>query len=317
MDEFEFERDDKVSDFQKKYNVAQKNLAAVVGKYLTLFLCAAVPLLLVATIWTEFGEVVFSEKMISEGVFTVALFLIGETLMCSLGCEGGRLDPSYVSSKNDVDDLVAKVAAAGTSLLTVFCEWQIDLEMEQAIRCRLRALRMGREEYESVKDDTPEELRAKYGRVKARKIMDITELKPIELNESILLYSGGYVKRGGIPKSGDEYLRGWPFVIEMIGVCVFAGLLTIYVFFIFTSDVSVARLIYTLFKLTVLLYRMAKGYGKGARAYNTVEVRMNKAKSNYLRQYLKFIEEKTYLRLGDKYGDISDIIPEEPITAEN
>ena len=317
MDEFEFERDDKVSDFQKKYNVAQKNLAAVIGKNLTLFLAMLLPLLLIGFVWTDFGEIIVDTKMISDGIITVMLFTCGEILMTRIGTEGGKMDEEYKTSKKAFEELLEEAYRVGTFLITVFCEWQIDLEFEQAVRFRLRMIRMGREEYESVKDNTPEELRAKYGRAKARKIMDITELKPIELNESILLYNGEYAARGGVPISGDAYLRSKKSIVETVIACLFTGLLTVSVVMTLTQDITMARVLYTMFKLAMLLFRMVKGFDRGARAYNTIEVRMNKAKSNYLRQYLKFIEDKTYLRLGDKYGDISDLAPEEPITAEN
>jgi hypothetical protein len=315
MDEFDLEREDKLSDFQKKYNITQKNFAAVLGKNLTLFLVMLLPLLLIGFVWTDFGKVVIDTKMISDGILTVMLFTCGECLMCKLGSDGGRLDSEFISSKKDLDGLLEEVGRVGTMLITMFCEWQIDLEMEQAIRFRLRMIRMGRDEYDSVKDDTPEELRAKYGRAKARKIMDITELKPIDLNESILLYNGEYAARGGVPISGDAYLRSKKSIVETVLACIFTGLLTVSVVVTLTSDITMARVIYTMFKLAMLLFRMVKGFDRGARAYNTIEVRMNKAKANYLRQYLKFIEDKTYLRLGDKYGDISDLMPEEP-TAE-
>ena len=55
---------------------------------------------------------------------------------------------------------------------------------------------------------------------------------------------------------------------------------------------------------------MAKGYEIGAKAYNTVEVRLLESKCNYLRQYIRFVEDKTYLKLGDRYGDISCYINE-------
>jgi hypothetical protein len=57
---------------------------------------------------------------------------------------------------------------------------------------------------------------------------------------------------------------------------------------------------------------MAKGYDRGARAYNTVEVTQLKAKTNYLRQYVRFVENKIYMKLGDKYGDISCFVGDTP-----
>ena len=58
----------------------------------------------------------------------------------------------------------------------------------------------------------------------------------------------------------------------------------------------------------MLLFRMAKGYDRGARAYNTIDVKQYRARSNYLRQYLSFVRDKIYLNLEDKYGDIAQFV---------
>ena len=96
---------------------------------------------------------------------------------------------------------------------------------------------------------------------------------------------------------------------------IFTGLLTVSVAISITSDVSFARVMYTVFKLIILLYRMALGYEIGAKAFNTVEAKQFKVKSNYIRQYIRFVEEKTYLKLGDKYGDIRCFVKDEDLTA--
>jgi hypothetical protein len=70
----------------------------------------------------------------------------------------------------------------------------------------------------------------------------------------------------------------------------FTGLLTVTVAVTLTKDITFARVLYTLFKLIMLLFRMAKGYDRGARAYNTVEVRQYRARANYLRQYLNAVQ---------------------------
>jgi hypothetical protein len=312
MDELErFEElGDKVTEFQKKYNINQKNFAHILGKNLTLFICMLVPLLLIGFVWTDFKEIVVSTKMFSDGIITVMLFTIGEIMMARLGTEGGKLDQEFIEAKRSFDVLLDEVGKIGTMLMGVFCDWQIDVEMEQAIHFRLRMLRMTPKTWEEIKDKTPEELEAKYGKKKAKKILEIINLKPIELNEAILLYNGEYAARGGVPISGDAYLKSKKSMIETVVACIFTGLLTVTVVVTLTSDITFARVIYTVFKLTMLLFRMAKGYDRGAKAYNTIEVRQYKAKANYLRQYLKFIEDKTYLKLEDKYGDISCFVTE-------
>jgi hypothetical protein len=57
---------------------------------------------------------------------------------------------------------------------------------------------------------------------------------------------------------------------------------------------------------------MAKGYERGAKAYNTVEVKNLKVRANYLRQYNKFVAEKTYLKFKDQYEELKEILGEEP-----
>lgn len=319
MDEFKRIQDatDRVTDFQKKYNVSSKSFAYILGKNMTLFICMLVPLLMISFVWTEFGDVVISPKLLSDGILTVMLFAIGETMMTRLGTDGGKLDTEYIEAKTEYDSLTAKVGDIGTMLMGIFCDWQIDVEMAQAVKIRLRALKLTPKMWEEVKDLPYEELQRKYGRRKAKKLEAIKDLEPIELNEAILLYNGEYSARGGVPISGEEYIHSKKTVIEMITMCIFTGLLTVSVVITLTSDITMARVIYTIFKLTMLLFRMAKGYSKGAMAYNTIEVRQYKAKSNYLRQYIKFITDKTYLKLGDQYGDISCFVIDDttqPIT---
>ncbi len=306
------EASDRVADFQKDYNVKSKSFAHILGKNLTLFICMLVPLLLIGFVWTDFGNIVISTYMIGDGITTVLLFSVGEIMMIRLGTDGGKLDTEYVEAKGEFDDLFTKVGDIGTLLMGIFCDWQIDVEMQQAVHFRLRMLRITPKMWEEIKDLPKEKLRAKYGWNKARKLEKIRQLKPIELNEAILLYNGEYTARGGVPLSGDQYLHSRKNIIETAFAILFTGLLSVSIAITLTKDITLARVIYTVFKLTMLLFRMAKGYDKGARAYNTVEVRQYKARSNYLRQYVKFVEEKIYMKLGDKYGDITSFVADEP-----
>ncbi len=319
MDELERIEDmsGKVENFQKKYNISQKKIAYIIGKNLTLFVCMLIPLLLIGFVWTDFGAIVLGPKIFSDGVLTVALFVVGEVMMTRLGSDGGKMDIDYLAAKSEFDSLVDKASEVGTMLLGVFCDWQIDVEMEQAIHYRLRMLRMTPKMWDEVKNLRPDELEKRFGKQRAKKILEIINLKPIELNEAILLYNGEYTARGGVPESGEAYIRKTSHIIWAVLACLFTGLLTVSVVVTLTSDITIARVIYTVFKLTMLLFRMAKGYDRGARAYNTIEVRQLKAKSNYLRQYLKFVDEKLYMKLEDKYGDINRFVAEDIEYVEN
>lgn len=314
MSEFEKipAKEERFSEFQKKYNVNSKNIAVMLGKNITLFICMLIPLLLIGLIWTDFAAVILGPKMLSDGIVTVMMLVVGEFMMTRLGVDGGKLDSEYIESKKEYDSLLKRVSELGTMFMGVFCDWQIDVEMEQAVFYRLRLLRMTPKDYEAVKDLPKEELVKKYGKIKAAKIIEINNLKPIEINEAILLYNGEKAVRGGVPESADGYLRSKKHIMGTLIACLFTGLLTVSVMLTMTSDITFARVIYTVFKLVMLLFRMAKGYDRGARAYNTIEVRQNKAKSNYLRLYERFVQDKTYLKLGDKYGDISCFVGDEP-----
>ncbi len=76
--------------------------------------------------------------------------------------------------------------------------------------------------------------------------------------------------------------------------------------FTLTNDVSVGRVIYTLFKLSMMFYRMFKGYNRGAMGYNTVEPKHIQDKIKYLHLYLEFVEKKMYLKLKERYDLVFD-----------
>ena len=299
---------DKTTDFQKRYNITSKGFAYILGKNLTLFVCMLVPFLLIGFVWTDFGPVAIGPKILSDGLLTVALFVVGEVMMTKLGSDGGKLDTEYIKSKGEYDDLVVKVGDVGSMLMGAFCDWQIELEMKQAINTRLRILRMTPAMWEEVKDLPYETWKQRYGREKARKLLEIRNLKPIELNEAILLYDGDHSARGGVPVSAEEYLKDKKHFVNTLIACIFTGLLTVTVVVTLTQDITFARVLYTMFKLIMLLFRMAKGYDRGARAYNTVDVKQYRARSNYLRQYITFIRDKIYLNIEDKYGDIESFV---------
>ena len=310
------EKQEKWKDFQKNYNVKSKNLLRILGTNLTLYVCILIPLMLIGFIWTDFGTPEIGLKYISDGIVTVAMFVIGELMTMRVGADGGKLDPEFVDARKTFASLINDVNNIGTMFMAVFCEWQIDLEMDHAIAARLRGMRLTRDDWAKLKEVPYDELKMRFGKRKAKRIFALHQLDPIELNESILLYDGEDLERGGTPMSAEGYMKKKSHSVNMLLSCVFAGLLTVSVAITLTSDFSFARVMYTVFKLVVLLYRMATGYNIGARAYNTIEVRRLQVVCNYLRQYLRFVEDKTYLKLGNKYGDISCYIEEDTQTIE-
>lgn len=297
---------DKWSDFQKKYNNASKGIMTLIGSNISLFICVLLPVLLVGFIWTDFGAPEIGVSLLSDGIVTVVLFTIGEIMMMRVGADGGKLDADYIAAKKEYTSLIEMVNGLGTIFMSIFCEWQIDMEYKQAFASRLKALRFTQADWEKVKDLKYSELVKKYGSKKARNIVALNRLEPVELNEAILMYDDTVdaFSRGGVPISGEGYIRKKSHSFGLIITTIFTGLLTVSVAITLTADLSFSRVMYTAFKLIVLLFRMAKGYETGARAYNTVETRQLQAKCSYLRQYERFVKEKTYLKLEDKYGEV-------------
>jgi hypothetical protein len=293
--------------FQKNYNDASKNIVKMLGANITLFICMCLPLLLIGFIWTDFGMIVYGPRLLSDGIITVITLVIGEMMTMRIGAEGGKLDVDYLQIKKDYKNLVEEVHSIGTRYLPLFCEWQIDLEMKQAINARLRLLRCTASEFENMQLSSYKDLKTKYGRKKARRINKLRQLDPIELDEGTLLFDSDTDgrQRGGVPMSGDVYINKKSYLAEMVLTSLFMGFLTVSIAFSLTKDINFARVVYTIFKVLVLLFRMARGYDRGARAYHTVEARRIQAKSNFLRLYKSFINEKLYVELEPKYNIIT------------
>ena len=300
------EKPDKLTEFQKKYNSKAKSIAHILGTNIALYICILLPFVLIGFIWTEFDIKYFGIPFLYDGIATVALFIIGEVMMSKVGADGGRIDPEYLEAKKEYYSLLDRVHDLGTMFMAFFCEWQIDVELDRTVTTRLRSLRLTRKDWETVKDMSYKELKEKYGKKKAKKIIALKELDTVDLNEAVLLYDSTKdgLARGGVPISGDEYIYKKTHSPVMVLTAVFSGLLTVAFAPTLASDISFAKIIYTVLKLVILLFRMAQGYNIGATAYNNVEVKQLRAKSHYLRSYLRFVEDKTYLKLGDKYGDI-------------
>lgn len=307
---------DRVTTFQRNYNVNSKQVTHIVGRNIKLVVCVLLPLILIGFVWTEFGGVILQVHTLVDVIFTVALFIVAEILMTSIGADGGKYDGEYLLARNELDETIKNVSQVGTLFLGVYCDWQIDRELIQATRFRIRKLKMTPKMFEEIRDCSHDELVKKFGKNKAKKIQDILDLEPIELNEAILLFDGGRLERGGVPVSGDEHINDKKHRTATILKCFFTSLIAINILITFTTDISIARIIYTVFKLALLLFRMAKGYERGARAYNTIEVKHLKARVNYLREYIHFVNNKTYVKLADKYEEIRDLMDEEIVHSE-
>ena len=277
--------------------------------------------------------------MIWDGIVTIALFAMGEALMVRLGIEGGRLDEDYIAARTEFEELVKEVCNIGTIFMGVFCDWQIDVEYEFYLRRRCKDLKIDYNEYMSVyHDKTLDELRSMFpfeelkennflGLVfgtwrnvktsaKAANIFALNQVKHIELTPDILLTDGKVRnERGGVSICGDEYVEqhtiGWKHILVTAFFAIVAAIPVINLI----REFSVAMLIYTIFKIALMLYRMYSGYARGAKGYNAIEPKHLQDKIKYLKLYLEFLEKKIYLTLKDKYNIVGeDFIAEDKWT---
>ena len=298
---------------ERKHNETAKKMAKTITKNLYTYLCIAIPFLLIATIWTDFTLPEIGWNLLGDGVLTVVLMVIGERLMVRVGTFGGKLDDEYTQSVKRYKEARASAKKKDLSLMTPYCEWQIDQEFERARRARCSRLRIKYEDYMSkYEGHSLDELKTMLPYDKAIVVYQINQMEPIVLTPDMLLYDyGGRQYRRDIPESGEEYENKkivglYGLIVSIVTCLICVGLPTTW-----GGYVTPSKIIYTIGKLIVLLFRMSKGYSSGAKAYHTVEVKYLDAKSDYLEEFVDFIDKKTYIKISEEYPEIKRIIGEE------
>lgn len=301
----------------KERNTRQKDLARTIGQNLSFYVCILIPALLIGLIWTDTSLPTFGWGLLSDGLLTVVLFVIGERSMLNVGVMGGKLDDEYLETRRAFRELVAKVKAIGVLMLDPFCDWQIDVELIRAKRTRLRRIGIKYDKYVAeYEGKTFAELKEAVGAENAAKIVEINHLKPIDLNPDLLLTEGyGSRDRRDIPDGAEKHIEKKKYGKLNLAISALTAIFTVAVTLALTQDVTLARVLYTIVKLTALLYRMAKGYNEGAKAYNTMEVRHLTAKIEYLTEYTEFMNNEIYLQIADQYPEIYTLLtPTKPTT---
>lgn len=295
---------------ERKHNETAKKLAKTITQNLYTYLCIAIPFLLIATIWTDFTLPKAGWGLAGDGILTVVLMVVGERLMVRVGTFGGKLDDEHTQAVKRYRDARTEAKKRNLSLMTPYCEWQTDEEFERARRARCSRLRIKYEDYTSkYEGKSLDELKTLLPIEKAMAVDQINHLEPIDITPDMLLYD--YGKRQGrrdIPESGEEFeerkIMGKKGLVISIATC----LICIGLPLTWGGAVTLERVIYTLGKLCILLYRMFKGYDDGAKAYHTIEVRHLDAKSEYLEDFITFVDEKTYLKIANEYTEINRIM---------
>lgn len=288
-------RSDLRADKQREFNRQQKSFMKIIGENMASYVCVLIFVLLIGFIWTDVGISFTLTSFLTDSLISVVMFVLADICMAQIGSKAGKLDDEYINNHNDYLKLRETVRKAGITLMDAFCDWQIEAEYEYYMKKQCKALKIKYDEYvELYSEKSLEELKLLLPAAKAAKVFALNQIKRIELTPEMLL-TDGKVKngRGGIGISGEEYIEkhttGWTHVATTV---VFAIVATVPVFTL-TQDVSVGRIIYTVFKLAMMTYRMYQGYSRGAKGFNTVEPRHLQAKIRYLYLYLEYIESES------------------------
>ncbi len=311
---------------QKDHNERQKRFAKSVGENFASFALLAILALVVGSIWTEARIFTDWNKFIGDAVVSVTLYILADVCASYIGTQGGKLDDDYIRLHVEYLELRSRVRTAGIVLMDMFCDWQIDVEYEYYLRRRCKDLKIDYKEYiEKYHGKTLEELQAMFPlekldesgvkrklfagvrnvktSSKAARVFALNQIEHIDLTPDILL-TDGKVKnhRGNVSMSGEEYVEKHTVGKTHIAITALVAILVAIPVFTLAQEFTIGAVIYTIFKLALMLFRMYSGYSRGAKAFNTVEPKHLQDKMKYLYLYLEFLDKKIYETLGDKYN---------------
>ena len=304
MTEFSHSGIEKMQEKQKLRNDRSKYWASVIGQNLSLAVCFMIPVFLIAVIWTETTLPTLGASLATETFLTAAIFVFAEWSAMNVGEPSGRLDDAYLAIQKTFETRRAQIKARGTLRMGVFCEWQIDEELVEARKTLCRRYKIDYSRYKSELHTMPyEQIVEKYGRSRAKQIKEIRSLEPIELSPELILGERRDGLRGGISISAEDYIEkqkyGWMNLIKSILTII----LTVGIGFAFSPGVSFGKIVYTVYRLIAVLIRMKTGFDKGAKAYNTVEVKHRESQVFYMDKYDEFLDTPgLYEAAVEKYG---------------
>ena len=275
---------------QKELNKRQKSVAKMVGENLASYACVAIIIVLISFIWTDIGLNIHLTSFFTDAAVTVVLYVLADFCMTKAGTNGGKLSDDYINLHGDYLKLRKQVVESGITLMEGFCEWQAEREYESRMRKLCKRYKIDYEAFENFYSKARiEDLQGKLTKSEIAKVVALRQIDRIELTPDILL-TDGKVKdeRGGIPISGEEYAERHSTGAGHIFVTVAFAIVAAVPVFTLTQDMSIGRVIYTVFKVSMMLYRMYCGYTRGAKAYNTIEPVHLQAKIKYLYLYIEY-----------------------------
>ena len=311
---FDISNEDIKNDKKREFNKRQKSLIKLVGENLASYACLLIVVLFIGLIWTDIGIKFKWATLLTDSVISVVLFIVAEYLTSKLGVNGGKLDENYINIHKEYLALREEVVKAGITFMDKFCEWQMDVEYEAYIKKKCKEYKIDYVLYiEKYSDMNPEELKKELPAEKIAAVDMLNKVSRIELTPDILLTDGKQKsERGNVPLSGEEYVEKHTTSLQHILLIALSAVITAIPVFTLTQDMSIGRVIYTIFKLAMLIYRMYNGYASGALAFNTIEPKHLQVKIRYLNLYLEFLKnmkvsrDGEISREGEDYGKKTD-----------
>lgn len=299
------DRIEQMQERQKLKNDKTKYWAAVIGKNMSLAVCLMIPVFLVTLIWTETTLPKLGASLAMDTILTAALFIIAEASATDVGVPSGRLDDDYLAMQEAFKTRKEQIKARGILKMGVFCDWQIDEELISAKKAYCRKLKIKWADYLSTDASmSEEELEAKYGAVKGKLVWKINTLEPIELTPELILGEQRNGMRGGISQSGDEYVAEQKYGGKKLLTSTLTILLTVGVGFAFSPGITWGRVVFTIYRLIAVFCRMGAGFSRGAKAYNTIEVKHRESQIYYIDKYEEFLDTPgLYEAAAERYGD--------------
>lgn len=284
-----------MEDKARTYNAKSKAVARVLGKNLSVLVCLLLPALFIFTIWTR-PSLNTGIAIMGDFAMTIVIFLAGQRAALNVGVEGGKLDDEYFSALKNYKSDRERVYQIGVSNLQAFCEKEIKEELEAAYRAKCRKLKITRDQLEQFLKMPVSQIAEQKGKVFAAQMAIIQKMEPINLSDDLLLSDGREKnERGGLGEGAEEHLeKRWKGKrgAAHIAVSILTVIFSVVVTFVMADGVSLALIVYTFYKMVLLLFRMANSYRDGAAAYNSYEVRYLQKKSKYLRKYMEYMGEK-------------------------
>lgn len=298
-------KDDLKRDKDRDKVNSQRSVMKVVGENMASFGCMLIVFMLVGLVWTDMRLQLFSEKMALDGVITITMFIIAEYLMSRNGVKCGKRYDEYIVNHEKYLLLRTEVFSRGVSMMHTFCDWRVDVEYEYYIRQKCKQLKLDYNEYvEKYSKSDLKALKEHFPKNMALRVFALNQTKPIELTPDILLTDGKVrITQGGVGESGEGYAERKTIGKSHVILAFITGFISVAPSFFLHEGASWELVIYTLFKLVMLTFRMYSGFQSGAKAFNTIEVSHLQAKIKYLNLYLEFLNKKLYKRLT-KYHDV-------------